>query len=262
MAGEVPELKKAILMLYYGTGDEEACAASYDATTQRVREAFPGVEVRECFTSRSTAQVMTRHRHKPHLSLREAMTLLEQEGYNSVIAVSGELIEDKIARLSAQRLEALRPLFFEVKETTPLLYTAGDCRKVMDILVAKAAPQSDEQVVFVSHGKNGAFDDVFCLADYILQNEGHANCHIGTVEGYPSIDTIKQILKASGTKKVVLMPLMITGGGHAKRFVATTWREALEAEGYSVRCVTAGVLEYPEIQQIMVDKIKQADEQP
>lgn len=260
--GDVPELKKAILMTYYGTLDDSARMASFDVMTQKVRQAFPGVEVREAYTSRATAAAMRRKSGKPHLRVHEAMMRLENDGYNSIIAVSGEILYGKTEQNIRHCLDTLRHRFFEIKTTTPLLYTADDCRKAMQVILDNVNVSDDEQVVFVAHGKNGAADDVFCLCDYILQHEGHSNCHVATVEGYPSLENIKQILRNSGTRKVVLAPLMMTGGGHAKRFVCTTWRKALEAEGYMVRTVQAGVLEYSGIQQIIIDKIRLADQQP
>lgn len=258
----VGELKKAILMAYYGTLDTAARQASYDALTMRVKTAFPDREVREACTSRSLAGSLSEQDGQPHPLLQEAMEQLLADGYNSVIVVTTEMIEGKAARLMQQRLEQLRPRFFEIKQTTPLLYSADDCRRVLQVVVDSLQVQPDEQAVLVGHGKNGAYDDVFCLVDYILQHEGHANCHVGTVEGYPGLDNIKEILSQSGTARVVLAPLMVTGGGHAKRYVAKKWREALEQQGYTVRCSSRGVLEYEGIRQLIVEKIRQADQRP
>lgn len=260
--GQVPELRKAILMTYYGTLDDSARAVSSDALTDRVRRAFPGVEVREAFTSRATAAAMRRQTGRMHPLVTTALQQLEADGYNSVIVVSGELLQGKTTRIMEQQIDTMRYRFFEVKTTTPLLYTPDDCRKVMPLLVQAAQVDDGEQCVFVTRGKNGADDAVLCLADYVLQHEGYANCHVGTAEGYPSMQDVRQQLLQSGSKRVVLMPLMMVGGGHAKRTVGKAWRETLEAEGYSVRALTSGVLDVPAIQQIIIDKIKEADQQP
>ena len=259
---EVPELRRAILLTYYGTVDDSARAVSIDAMTQRVKAAFPDVEVREAFTSRATASAMRRKTGRMHPMVTTALQQLEADGFNSVIVVSGELIEGKTARRLAHRVDTMRHRFFELKTTTPLLYSADDCRRVMQVMVSQAQPQADEQVVMVSHGRNGVADAVFSLCDYILQHEGYENCHVGTLEGCPSMDHIKQVLSRSGSKRVVLVPLMMVGGGHAKRQVCTDCRRALEAEGYSVRTVESGVLDHEAIQQLIIDKIRKADQEP
>ena len=102
---------------------------------------------------------------------------------------------------------------------------------------------------------------MYCLADFILQHEGYANYHIGTISGYPSIDEVKKILKENNTRKVVLAPLIFAAAGHATKDIFKTWREAMEAEGSEVRLVRQGVVEYPAIRQIIVEKIKQAIEE-
>jgi sirohydrochlorin cobaltochelatase len=100
------------------------------------------------------------------------------------------------------------------------------------------------------------------LADYILQQEGHPQYHVGTISGYPTLQNIKGILRKSGCRKVVLAPLIMVAAGHATKDIFLTWREALEAEGYEVRLVKKGVLEFPEIRQLMIERIKREIAEP
>lgn len=256
-ADDVPELKRAILMVYYGTSDDSVRAVGIDAMTERVRRAFPGVEVREAWTSRAAVDALRCRKGIRRLRVAEALEQLRADGYNSVFVGCGELLEGKDARNVQRLVYDKRRLFFEIDMTTPLLYTAEDCRQALEVLVRHVAPEADEHLVLVGHGKDEAYNDVYCLCDYILQHEGHANCHVGTISGYPSIDNIKQILRQSGTRRVVLAPLIMIASGHATKDIFKTWREKLEAEGYSVRLVRHGVREYEEIQQMIIDKIKE-----
>jgi len=258
----VDELRKAILMVYYGTSDDSVRTVSIDAMTEKVRRAFPEYEVRDAFTSKGAIRALKRRTGIEKPIPWDALLQLRNDGYNSVIVGNGDLIAGDDTQILEQEIHELYPRFFEIKLTTPLLYTAEDCQRVMEILVGKVHAQEDEQVVFVGHGKDGAANDVYCLADYILQHEGHPNCHVGTIAGYPSLENIKRILKQTGTRKVVLVPLIMIAAGHATKDIFKTWREELEAEGYSVRLVRTAVREYPEIQQIVIDKIKTLDEEP
>ena len=79
---------------------------------------------------------------------------------------------------------------------------------------------------------------------------------MGTISGYPSLQNIKDILRKSGTRKVVLAPLIVAAAGHATKDIFVTWRKALEKEGYQVRLVRQGVLEYPAMRQLIINKIK------
>ena len=255
-AGDVPELKRAILMVYYGTSDDSVRAVSIDAMTERVRREFPEVEVREAWTSRAAVDALMRRSGQQRLLVRDALRQLKADGYNSIVVGCCELIEGNDARNVEQIVHDMQPMFFEINITTPLLYTDDDCRRALEVLINHAAPEADEQLVFVGHGKDGAYNEVYCLCDYILQHEGHSNSHVGTIAGYPSLENVKQILRQSGSRRVVLAPLIMIAAGHATKDIFKTWREALEAEGYSVRLVRHGVIEYEEIQQMIVKKVK------
>ena len=49
--GEKPPIKKAILLVAFGTSDPEA-AKAFEVVEKRARERFPGVETRWAYTSR------------------------------------------------------------------------------------------------------------------------------------------------------------------------------------------------------------------
>ena len=258
----IHDLKRAILMTYYGTSDDSARMVAIDATTECARRAFPTIEVREAYTSRAAADALKRRSGIERLLFPQAMEKLRADGFNEVIVVCCEMIDGNEANYIKWHIEQLRPRFFDIKLTTPLLYTVDNCRKVLDVVISEVRAGADEQAVLIGHGRDGAANDVYCLADYILQHEGHENYHIGTISGYPSINEVKKILKACDTKKVVLAPLIVAAAGHATKDIFKTWREEMEGEGYEVRLIRSGVLEYPAIREMIVDKIKQALEEP
>lgn len=262
VAGQtISDLKRAILMTYYGTSEDSARVVAIDAMTEYARSAFPTIEVREAYTSKAAANALKRRKGIERLIFPKAMEQLLADGYNEVIVVCCEMIDGNEADYMKRHIERLRQQFFDIKMTTPLLYTLDDCRKVLDVMVSQVRAEADEQAVLIGHGRDGAANDVYCLADYILQHEGHENYHIGTISGYPSINELKTILRASGTKKVVLAPLIVAAAGHATKDIFKAWREEMEGEGYQVRLVYSGVLEYPAIREMIVGKIKQAVEE-
>ena len=258
----VEELRKAILVVYYGTSEDEPRASALDATTERVRKAFPQYEVRDAFTQKSAIAVLKRRTGIVKPTVAEAMAQLRKDGYNSIIVGNCEMIEGNDTKTLEGKLDRMTDDFYMIKCTKPLLYTLDDCRQVIDIVLKHADVQEDEQAVLIGHGRDGAANDVYCLVDYILQHEGHTNCHVGTISGYPSLENIKEILRQTGSRKVVLVPLIIANAGHATKDIYKTWRASLEEEGYEVRLVRKAVCDYPEAQQLIVDKIKETDEDP
>ena len=192
----------------------------------------------------------------------ELLDTLYQKGYTDVVAVCCEMIEGHEARYMNRHISLRLPRFFAITQTTPLLYTYEDTKEVMQMMTSLVHAEEDEQVVLVGHGRDGAANAVYCLADYILQQEGHPQYHVGTISGYPTLQNIKDILRKSGCRKVVLAPLIMVAAGHATKDIFLTWREALEAEGYEVRLVKKGVLEFPEIRQLMIERIKREIAEP
>ena len=255
-------LDYAVLMVYGGTSEDSARAISIDLMTERVKVMFPKTEVREAFTSKAAIGALKRRRGIEKQTFPQAMLDLRKDGYNRVLTVCCEMIDGFEAGYMQRHIELLRNKFYDIKMTTPLLYTLDDCRAALKPLVDGIHASDDEEVVLVGHGRDGAANDVYCLADYILQHEGHANCHVGTISGYPSLDNIKQILKERNAKKVVLAPLIMVAAGHATKDIYKTWREALEAEGYEVRVVRQAALEYPEIRELVIQKIIKTIEEP
>ena len=71
------------------------------------------------------------------------------------------------------------------------------------------------EYVFCTHGMLQK-----TVTDYMLKAKGYENFHGGTIEGYPTFDTMLAKLKASGVKKVMLMPFMFVAGDHANNDIA------------------------------------------
>ena len=92
--------------------------------------------------------------------------------------------------------------------------------------------------------------------DYMLKVAGFGNFHVGTIEGYPTFETMLAQLKAAKAKSVTLVPFMFVAGDHAKNDIAGEWREMLEKEGYTVHVRMEGLGQIPEIQKIFVDHIR------
>lgn len=90
----------------------------------------------------------------------------------------------------------------------------------------------------------------------MLKAAGRTNFHVGTIEGYPTFDTMLAQLKTSKAKSVTLMPLMFVAGDHARNDIAGEWKEALEKEGYTVEARMEGLGQIPQIQEIFIEHIR------
>jgi sirohydrochlorin cobaltochelatase len=86
------------------------------------------------------------------------------------------------------------------------------------------------------------------------------NIFVGTVEGYPDVELLKELMSKKKIKKAWLIPLMSVAGDHAKNDMAgdenDSWKSILTRAG--IQCVTVlkGTAEFDGFADIWVDHIQ------
>ncbi|HCD77419.1 MAG TPA: hypothetical protein DEQ27_03555, partial [Prevotella sp.] len=81
-----------------------------------------------------------------------------------------------------------------------------------NLLADKTIEAGKSQVVLVGHGSDSPANAMYSQLDYLLKDEGKAEWHVGTIEGYPTIENVERQLRKSKTKRVVLVPLLYIAG--------------------------------------------------
>lgn len=245
--------KAAVLMVHFGTTHADTRELTIDALNKRAKEAFPKLEVREAYTSRIVIKRLGDRgvvKQNPH----EALEQLHADGYTHILIQASTIIDGVEMESLTRNVDSVKSLFKEVRVGDPLLYSPHDYEKVIEILTAGYDAQT--AYVWVGHGTYDATTAQYAMLDYMLKAKGHTNCFVGTIEGYPEFDDMLAQLKASGLKKVVLVPFMFVAGEHAKNDIAEDWRESLEKEGYSVQLDLQGLGENPKIQDLYISHLK------
>lgn len=245
-----PGDKAALLMVHFGTTYEETRSKTIDAINAQAKKAFPQLEVREAYTSRIVMRrLKARGIEKPNP--QEALLKLRGEGYTHVIVQSTNIIEGVEMESLRKDVASVAPFFKDIRVGNPLLYSVEDAEAVVGILAA-GKPEKGSMVL-VGHGTYTPSTATYAMLDYMLKARGLKNFHVGTIEGYPTFDTMLTQLKATKAKQVTLVPLMFVAGDHANNDIAVDWKEALEKEGFAVDVRMQGLGEIPGIQQIFID---------
>ncbi|WP_294472514.1 sirohydrochlorin cobaltochelatase [uncultured Bacteroides sp.] len=253
MATMQPGDKAALLMVHFGTTYDDTRTKTIDAINTKAQEAFPQLELREAYTSRIVKRrLKARGIDKP--TPLEALLKLCGEGYTHVIVQSTNIIEGVEMESLRHDVASVAPFFKEVRIGTPLLYSVEDVDAVADILAA-GKPEKGS-VVLVGHGTYTPSTASYAMMDYMLKAKGLKNFHVGTIEGYPTFDTMLQQLKDSKARQVTLVPFMFVAGDHANNDIAVDWKETLEKEGLKVDVRMQGLGEIPAIQQLFIDHAK------
>ena len=89
---------------------------------------------------------------------------------------------------------------------------------------------------------------------------GKNNIFIATVEGKVTIKDVIEKMKGKGFRNILLKPLMIVAGDHAKNDMSSddedSWKTILKNEGYEVTSVLKGMGEYEFIRKMFMDKLE------
>lgn len=138
----------------------------------------------------------------------------------------------------------------------PLLTSFEDYRLVVDALLKEfneIARDDSTALVLMGHGTDHPANATYPALDYRLKAEGCRNFFIGTVEGYPDLQTVMKEVASIHAKKVVLAPLMVVAGDHAINDMCTdedSWLHLFEQAGYQTEAILKGLGEYPSFRQI------------
>lgn len=261
--------RKAIVVTSFGTTDAAARRACIEGVENRVRQAFPDYDVRRAFTSRMVIRRIADQEGLEIDSLETALERLKAEGYSEVIVqpthlTPGEEFDNKIVAVCG----AYKQAFAVLRVGRPVLSLNGQAGQVDDFRSAVDAlqqrwPETAEAVVFMGHGSphrhNPAYEQLQRRFDAL-----DIPAVVGVLEerDYPNFDAVLQQLTARGVKKVVLVPLLLVAGDHARNDMAgdgeAAWHNRLRKAGIEVEVVLVGLGENPAFQEIYVQHIRDA----
>lgn len=250
-----PNDKIAILMVHFGTTHDDTRALTIDAINKKTAQAFPGIEVREAYTSR---MIMRRLKEKGIVKLNpvEAMNKLIADGYTHLIIQPTNIIEGIEMEALRKEVALYQDKFKDIRLGNALLYSPEDYQATVKALAASLAGKTKGDCIFVCHGTYHPANSTYGMLDYVMKAQGHKNYHVGTIEGYPTMDDVLRELKANNAKEVTLVPFMFVAGDHAKNDIAGEWKEELEKKGYKVNVILKGLGENTAIQDLFIRHAK------
>jgi sirohydrochlorin cobaltochelatase len=128
---------------------------------------------------------------------------------------------------------------------------------VMTMIPAKR--KKKEAVVLMGHGTHHPSNAFYAALMFQLQLKD-PDIFVGTVEGYPAIDLLKELMLKKKIKKAWLIPFMSVAGDHAKNDMAgdedDSWKSILTQAGIQCVPVLKGTAEYDSFADIWVDHIQ------
>jgi sirohydrochlorin cobaltochelatase len=262
--GERMSEKKGILLVAFGTTVPEA-QISFENIERSVKKTFPGIPVRWGYTSRTIIRKMG-EKGIQLATPEEALSSMMRENFTHVAVQSLHVMpgaEFHGLVKNVQRFEGMSKGLKKVIVGYPLMATSEDVQRVAETFLKIIPPERRKMdaVVFMGHGTHHPANVYYAALNYHVQKLD-PNVFVGTVEGWPEIDSITSDLKGNRIKKAYLMPFMTVAGDHARNDMAgpsaDSWKSMLEKEGINCVVVLKGTAEFQEFVDIWVDHLRSA----
>lgn len=257
-------MKKAILVISFGTSYRETREKTIEAIEQDLREAFPEYEFRRAFTSPTIMRIMRERDGIVVDNVEQALVRLAEDGYEEVIAQTTHVIRGFEYDRMMETLSQYRDRFVRLVCGAPLLTCEKDYREVVQILAQElgAYRQAGTDLVLMGHGTEHAANDSYGKLQQMFRSEGLEDVLVGTVEASPTLTNMVELVKERRSARVILAPLMVVAGEHAVNDMAgaeeDSWKSRFMRDGYQVDCVMKGLGEYAGIRQMYVRHAREA----
>jgi sirohydrochlorin cobaltochelatase len=255
--------KPAIVLTAFGT--TTAAFDTYNHFETKVKERFPGYEIRWAFTSRKVRHKVAEEKGRKLNDLATTLRELKAAGFTrlaiqSLHIVPGEEWDKKVIQVSRE-IPGLK-----VALGKPLLSSPQDQVRVLNAL-AQTFPKDLQHtaVVLMAHGSPSPEGTAAYQAFSRLLRARYPQQHIflGTVEGTPGKAEAFAAVKQANPAAVVLMPFMFVAGEHVAKDMLgddkESWKsELLQQKAYRVEGINKGLGYQDGIIAIYLDHLNQA----
>ena len=259
--GHKASKKIGILLVAFGSSKPSA-QVSFENIDKGVKLTYPGMPVRWAYTShiiRKKLAKQGKHLDSPEVALAKML----DEGFTHVAVQSLHTIGGAEYHDLRRVVGAFKIMggFQGILLGYPMLATQKDMQRTVDAIL-ETIPQDRQKgdgVVLMGHGTHHPSNAFYAALMFQLQLKD-PNIFVGTVEGYPEVGLIKELLLKKKIKKIYLMPLMSVAGDHAQNDMAgdddDSWKSIFTKAG--IQCVTIlkGTAEYDSFVNIWVSHIR------
>lgn len=253
----------AILVVSFGTTHDDTRIKTIDEIEREIQENFPDYRVYRAWTSRMILGRLREERGIVIPNVTQAMEQMLQEGIENVVIQPTHIVNGLENDKMKEDALAFQNQFHSIRFGSPLLSDELDNREVIEAVMQEFTSLLKKQaLVWMGHGTTHYANAAYAALDYTLKDMGYKNVFMGTVEAYPSMETILKLVKEYAPEKVILTPFMIVAGDHAKNDMASedenSWKCQFEREGFFVECVLKGLGEYAGIRKILIRHLMEA----
>ena len=256
-------MKKAILVVSFGTSNIEALKNSIEKIENEIKEEFKEYDVYRAFTAHMIIKKIENRDGINILTPEEALEDLRGKGYEEVLVQPLHIIPGEefdyikgIAKRHNDDFKSIklgRPIFnYQGVEGLPNDYS-------LFIQSIKEVLEDEESVILFGHGTPHYSNAVYGMLQTVLVDEDYDNVFVTTVEGYPNIESCIKRMKKKNIKKTKLVPLLLSAGYHVENDMALdeddSLRSMLERTGIEVSLHMHGLGECDKFRRLYINRI-------
>ena len=243
-------MKKAILVTSFGTSHKDTRKKCLDSIQREVEEKYGNENVERAYTSGIIRRIIEKNEGVHIFDQDEGLKVLKDKGFEEIITMSLHILD-------GIEYSKLDDKFGKISK--PLLADDEDFKKIVENKEFNDL-EDDDAIVFMGHGTESEADYAYQKLQDEYLKAGKNNIFIATVEGKVTIEDIIEKMKEKDFKRILLKPLMIVAGDHAKNDMSSddedSWKTMLKNEGYEVTSVLKGMGEYKFIREMFMDKLE------
>ncbi len=273
--------EKEILVVSFGSADQEALAEDFSGIEKAMKNAFPDFTLRRAFTSKLSIQRILQRDGVCVDDLEIALKRAIESGVKELHVVPTHLIHSEQYEDIVKLVEVHTSYFDKITISAPLLGEISDeenftiNEKIIKVIVSLTADMIERAgydslrtaaadgvaLVLVGHGTSHTSGQIYLEMQEQIDWLGYENVFVGTIEGKPEetecYSVMREILTA-GYEKVILRPLLVAVGKHAREDIAghgeDSWLQCFEeAEVFdSVSVQAVGIGRVKAIQELYV----------
>lgn len=258
-------MKKAILLVSFGTSYKEAGEYSLNAIGKELAKAGEELPLYQAYTSGVIINKLKEEGVSVH-SVEEVMQKMSADGVEAVYVISAHMIPGIEYEKMLGIIERHRARFQRISVAAPVLGKEEDCRKLVPVIRELLKVREDYEYILMGHGTEAEANIRYSQMNEAFAKAGLYNVRIASVEAKPDIkDALHYLSEKKTVQKVILHPFMIVAGDHAWNDMAgedESYLTLLTDAGYSVKAIVKGLGEYPNFRQIFVDKLEELLNEP
>ena len=246
-------MKKAILVISFGTTYKETREKTIEACEKKIKECLEGYDFFRAFTSNTIIKIL-KNRDGLHIENPiEVLDRLHKEGYKEVIVQSLHIICGEEFNKLREQVEEYNDKFEKIILGRPLLTHKEDYKEVVKAIENQIPKmEANEALIFMAHGTVHKSNSIYIELEGMLRDLG-INAYIKTLEETKEIEKLIKRLNDTNINTVNLMPFMLVSGHHIKSDMLgehnDSWKSIFKNYGFKVKTYLQGLGENTNIQE-------------